>query len=47
MIQPLRRNHFRIWIVLPLLLYALLIAGVSVRRTTTPENPAIHWEDYR
>jgi hypothetical protein len=47
MIQPLRRSHFRIWMVLPLLLYALLIAGLAVRRNTTPSNPAVHWEDCR
>ncbi len=47
MIQPLRRIHFRIWLVLPILLYGLLIAGLSVRRSTTPNNPQIHWESYR
>lgn len=47
MIQPLRRCHFRIWMVLPVLLYALFIAGLLVRRSATPPNPALHWEEYR
>ena len=47
MIQPLRRAHFRIWVVLPLLLFALLAAGLYVRRTTTPVNPALDWERNR
>ncbi len=47
MIRPLRRNHLRIWVVLPFLLYALLIAGLCARRSTTPANTAIQWERYR
>ena len=47
MIQPLRRNHFRIWVVLPFLLYAVLIAGLCVRRSATPNNAAIHWGQFR
>ena len=47
MIQPLRRAHFRIWAVLAVLLYAVFIAGLLVRRTTTPPNPNLHWEQYR
>jgi hypothetical protein len=44
MIQPLRRAHFRIWVVLALLLYAVLLAGLLARRATTPPNPTLHWE---
>jgi hypothetical protein len=47
MIQPLRRAHYRIWIVLALMMYALLIAGLLVRRSTTPRNPDLHWEASR
>ena len=47
MIRPLRRAHLRLWTVLPLLLYGLLIAGLWVRRSTTPVNPALHWEVQR
>ena len=47
MIQPLRRAHFRIWLVLALLLYAVFLASLLARRTTTPPNPAIHWERVR
>ena len=44
MIQPLRRAHFRIWVVLALLLYAVFLGGLLARRTTTPPNPKLHWE---
>lgn len=47
MIQPLRRAHFRIWLVLAVLLYAVFIAGLLVRRTSTPPNSNLHWEQYR
>jgi len=47
MIRPLRRAHFRIWAVLALLMYAVFIAGLLARRTTTPPNPNLHWEQYR
>jgi len=47
MIQPLRRAHFRIWVVLALVLYAVLIAGLVARRATTPPNPNLHWEQLR
>ncbi len=43
----LRRTHFRIWVVLPLLLFALFIAGLLARRSATPPNPQLHWEQYR
>jgi len=47
MIQPLRRAHFRIWVVLAFLLYAVFLAGLLARRTTTPPNPTLHWEQLR
>lgn len=47
MIQPLRRAHDRIWVVLVLLLYAVFLAGLLARRTTTPVNPTLHWEQLR
>jgi hypothetical protein len=47
MIQPLRRAHFRIWIVLAAILYTVFAAGLMTRRTTTPRNPNLHWERYR
>jgi hypothetical protein len=47
MIQPLRRAHFRIWVALAVLLYAVLLAGLLVRRSTIPPNPTIHWEEVR
>jgi hypothetical protein len=46
-IQPLRRAHFRIWVVLAVVLYAVFIAGLFVRRTNTPPNPNLHWEQFR
>ena len=45
--QPLRRVHCAIWLVLPAMLFALLIAGLMARRTTTPPNAAVHWEQGR
>ena len=47
MIQPLRRAHFRIWLVLAVLLYAVWIAGLAARHATTPINPDFHWEPTR
>jgi hypothetical protein len=47
MIQPLRRAHFLIWIALAVVMYVIFIAGLLARRTTTPPNPALHWERYR
>ena len=45
--RPLRRAHFAIWIVLPAVLAALLIAIVVVRTDTTPIDPNFHAERYR
>ena len=47
MIRPLRRAHFRIWVALALLLYAVFVAGLLARRTTTPPNSTLHWEQLR
>ena len=46
MIQPLRRSHFRVWLVLPLLLAALFAAGLVSRRSTLLPNPNFSWETY-
>ena len=47
MIQPLRRTHFWIWIVLTALLSLMFTAGLIVRRPATPKNPDLHWEKYK
>jgi hypothetical protein len=47
MTAPLRRAHFRIWLVLAALLYIVFIAGLLARRPATPPNPNLHWEQYR
>ena len=47
MIQPLRRKHLLIWIGLAVLLPILFAAGLMNRRATTPNNPAVHWEQYK
>jgi hypothetical protein len=47
MIQPLRRSHFGIWIALAVTLPILLVAGLSGRRDTTPNNSNVHWEHYK
>ena len=46
MTRPLRRAHLRIWIALAVLLYTIFAAGLLVRRSATPPNPQLHWEDY-
>jgi hypothetical protein len=47
MIAPLRRAHYRIWLVLAIALYAVFIAGLLCRRTTTPPNVGFQWERVR
>jgi len=47
MIAPLRRAHLRMWVALVMVLYVVFIAGLLARRTTTPPNPGLHWEQYR
>ena len=47
MIAPLRRAHYRVWLVLAIALYAVFIAGLLSRRTTTPPNAGVQWERYR
>jgi hypothetical protein len=47
MIQPLRRAHFWIWAMVPLLLAILFAAGLIVRRPTIPTNENAHWEKYK
>jgi hypothetical protein len=47
MIAPLRRAHFRIWLALAIAIYAVFIAGLLARRTTTPPNTGLDWEQYR
>ena len=47
MIAPLRRAHFRIWLVLAIALYAVFIAGMLARRSTTPPNASLYWEQLR
>ncbi len=44
MTRPLRRIHRWTWLALAVLLPALYIAALAVRRTTTPVNPHIDWE---
>jgi hypothetical protein len=46
MIAPLRRAHFRIWLLSAIALYAVFIAALLVRRPTTPPNAGLHWEQY-
>lgn len=47
MIQPLRRAHFRIWVALAAIVYAVFLAGLLLRRTTTPVNSSLQWERLR
>ena len=47
MTAPLRRAHYRIWVVLALVIYSIFIAGLLARRSTTPPNPNLNLERYR
>ena len=47
MTEPLRRTHFRIWIVLSALLPIFYAAALIVRRPTTPKNSTVNWEKYK
>ncbi len=47
MTQPLRRAHFRIWLALAAILYVVFVAGLLARRSATPPNPDLNWEQYR
>jgi hypothetical protein len=47
MIQPLRRAHRAIWIVLPVILGVLFFAALLRRGPTMPINPNVHWEIYK
>ncbi len=47
MTGPLRRAHFRIWLALAVMLYAVLVAGRLARRSATPRNHNLHWGQYR
>jgi hypothetical protein len=47
MTQPVRRVHFWVWIILAVLVPVVFIASLIVRRTTTPKNPNVHWEQYK
>ena len=44
MIAPLRRAHFRIWLALAIVLYAIFAAGLLARRAMTPVNPEFREE---
>ena len=47
MIRPLRRAHLRIWLMLAVVVYAVFVTGLIARRSTTPRNPQVHWEQLR
>jgi hypothetical protein len=47
MIEPLRRLHRRVWIVLAVLLPLLMLAAVAWRRSSTPVNANFEWEQPR
>jgi hypothetical protein len=45
--RPLRRAHFLTWLVLAVALYVVFVSGLSARRSTTPRNSSVHWEQLR
>jgi len=47
MIQPLRRHHFRIWIVITIAAWTIFAMALMRRETATPRNPELTWEKYR
>jgi len=47
MIATLRRAHYRIWVVLAVLLPIVFAAALLARRETTPRNQQLYWEQYR
>ena len=47
MTRSLRRAHRRVWLVLTVTLYALLIAAIAWRHPSPPVNANLHWEVFR
>jgi len=47
MTRPLRRAHRWTWLVLAVLLPALYVAALAVRRSPTPVNPNVTWEQLK
>ena len=47
MVQPLRRAHFWIWIVLAIALPAVFAVAIAARHSATPPNPSVSWEKYK
>ena len=47
MMQPLRRAHFWIWVLLPAVMALVFAAGLAARHDTTPLNPAVRWENFK
>jgi len=47
MIRPLRRAHYRVWVLLAVLLPTLFLTALASRRDPTPRNASLHWEHYR
>ena len=47
MTRALRRAHRRVWLVLTVTLYALLIAAITWRHPSPPVNADLHWEEFR
>ena len=43
MTQPIRRAHWRIMLVLAVMLPAAFVAGILARRPAPPANPKMNW----
>ena len=46
MIQPLRRTHYWIWMILTVVIFAVFLAGLMARRPA-PTNNGLNWGQYR
>ena len=43
MTRPLWTAHWRVMILLAVLLPAAFVAGLAARRPAAPSNPGVHW----
>ena len=47
MTQPLRRFHFWAWLAIAIVIVTGFVASLLARRSTTPANPGVHWDELK